>query len=35
MNQESVYSYKYAAQTDAIDRPYRDRINSAKYRLFW
>ena len=33
--EETTYSYKYAARTDAIDPANRDRILKHKYRLLW
>ena len=32
---ETIYSYQYAARTDRIDPANRDRIMRNKYRLFW
>jgi len=34
-DKETTSSYKYAAGTEAIDPPNRDRINRHKYRLLW
>jgi hypothetical protein len=32
---ETIYSYQYAARTDRIDPANHDRIMRNKYRLFW
>jgi len=34
-DEETTYSYKYAARTEAIDPPNRDRIKKRKHRLLW